>query len=95
MRPLACVLVAVSLSGPAAAQSSTSGDAAGRCRAAGADFALGQTYSDRLARRARRGAGAREVRKLEPGRVYTMDYRVDRLNLDVDRRGNVRAVRCG
>ncbi len=65
------------------------------CREAAASFALGERYSDRLARRARRAAGARVVRKVEPGRVYTMEFRADRLNLDLDRSGTVRAVRCG
>jgi hypothetical protein len=65
------------------------------CREAAASFALGERYSDRLARRARRAAGARVVRKVEPGRVYTMEFRADRLNLDLARSGTVRAVRCG
>jgi hypothetical protein len=56
---------------------------------------LGEYYSDRLARQARRSAGARDVRKIEPGRTYPMDFRADRLNLDLDRRGRIRAVRCG
>ncbi len=85
---------ALALSAAAAAQPSPSGLSAS-CRVAAAYFVLGETFSDALARRARRRAGAREVRKIEPGRAYTMDFRADRLNLDVDRRGRIRAVRCG
>ena len=81
-------LIETAVAQPAAGLSPT-------CRVAAAYFVLGETYSDRLARRARRSAGAREVRKIEPGRAYTMDFRADRLNLDVDRRGRIRAVRCG
>ena len=80
----------LALAGPAAAQTS-----APACREAPASFALGETYTERLGRQARRAAGARVVRKIEPGRAYTMDFRADRLNLDVDRRGIVQAVRCG
>lgn len=85
---LALALVAVAA--PSAAQ-----PAAPACREAAASFALGETYTDRLARRARRAAEARIVRKVEPGKVNTMEFRADRLNLDVDRRGIVQAVRCG
>jgi hypothetical protein len=65
------------------------------CREAAASFVLGETYTDRLARQARRAAEARVVRKVEPGRSQTMEFRADRLNLDVDGRGTVLAVRCG
>ena len=65
------------------------------CREAPAYFALGQAYSDQLARRARRRAGAGAVRTIEPGRAYTMEFRADRLTLELDARGRVRAVLCG
>ena len=65
------------------------------CRADAARFAVGQPYTDRLATRARRMAGASTARKIEPGRVYTMEFRADRLNLEIGPRGRVRAVRCG
>jgi hypothetical protein len=56
---------------------------------------LGERYSDELARKARRAAGAKTLRKLEPGHAYTMDFRADRLNLEVDGKDRVVAVRCG
>jgi hypothetical protein len=86
---------ALALSGGAAAQSSNQAGVSASCRVAAAHFVLGEIYSDTLARRARRRAGAREVRKIEPGRSYTMDFRPDRLNLDIDRNGRISAVRCG
>jgi Peptidase inhibitor I78 family len=96
VRPLAgAMTAALALAGSAAAQPSPSAEPSAGCRVAAAHFVLGETYSDTLARRARRGAGAREVRKIEPGRAYTMDFRADRLNLEVDGRGRIRAVRCG
>jgi Peptidase inhibitor I78 family len=96
VRLLVCTLAAaIALPGTAAAQSANPAGVSAACRVAAAHFVLGESYSDTLARRARRRAGAREVRKIEPGRVYTMDFKPDRLNLDVDRGGHIRAVRCG
>jgi hypothetical protein len=91
MRVLICAsLGLLVLAAPLAAQPSTS-----TCRGGAASFALGERYSERLGRRARRAAGARVVRKVEPGSVYTIEFRADRLNLDVAADGTVRAVRCG
>jgi hypothetical protein len=91
MRLAICALLGLlACAGSAVAQPSTP-----QCREAPASFALGETYSERLGRQARRAAGARVVRKIEVGSAYTMDFRPDRLNLDVDRRGTVQAVRCG
>lgn len=78
-----------------ATQPSLASGAGPTCREAAASFALGERYSDRLGRRARRAAGARVVRKIEPGRAYTMEFRSERLNVEVDERGRVRSVRCG
>ncbi len=55
---------------------------------------VGQPYSPELAERARRTAGAREVRKIEPGGAYTTDLDAHRLNVEVDRAGIVRDLRC-
>jgi hypothetical protein len=79
----------------AAAQPPPPSGLSASCRVAAAHFVLGEAYSDALARRARRRAGAREVRNIEPGRAYTMEFRADRLNLELDRGGRIRAVRCG
>jgi hypothetical protein len=49
----------------------------------------------KLADRARRAAGAREVRKIEPGGAYTTDLDPERLNVEVDRTGIVTGLRCG
>ena len=42
-----------------------------------------------------RHAGARTLRWIEPGAAVTMDFRVDRLNLHVDKAGIVTDARCG
>ena len=65
------------------------------CKEESARFAVGEPYSDELAERARRAAGADVVRKTVPGGADTMELRADRLNLDVDRNGRVQRVHCG
>ena len=67
----------------------------GQCDAAKAQFAVGESYSDALAERARIAAGASVVRKLVPGQVVTMEYSAGRLNLDTDTGGKVTSARCG
>ena len=71
------------------------GEARADCLAAKARFAVGRPYTDAAAEKARVAAGAERVRKLAPELVYTMEFRPDRLNLRVDRRGVVTAVVCG
>ncbi len=66
-----------------------------RCAASEAQPFAGQPYSPELAERARRAAGAREVRKIESGGAYTTDLDSDRLNVEVDRAGVVTGLRCG
>ncbi|MBD2750634.1 hypothetical protein IC232_28700 [Microvirga sp. BT688] len=65
------------------------------CVAGEARSVAGQPYSLELAVRARRAAGAREARKIEPGGAYTTDPDAYRLNIEVDRAGAVRDLRCG
>ncbi|HEX8165217.1 MAG TPA: I78 family peptidase inhibitor [Beijerinckiaceae bacterium] len=65
------------------------------CAAEKARFAVGRPYTDAAAEKARIAAGAGTVRKFEPGRVYTMEVRPDRLNLRVDARGVVVSAACG
>jgi len=65
------------------------------CAANQAQSFVGEPYSLKLANRARRAAGAREVRKIEPGGAYTTDLDPERLNVEVDRTGIVTGLRCG
>jgi hypothetical protein len=77
-----------------AAQSATA-PAQQACAANRVQSFVGEAYSLELADRARRAAGAREVRKIEPGGAYTTDLDADRLNIEVDRTGIVTGLRCG
>lgn len=66
-----------------------------QCQADRAQFIVGKVAEDRLVERARRASGSRTVRVLRPGQPVTMDYRVDRLNIEIDPRSFVLSVRCG
>ena len=68
---------------------------AARCDAGAARFAVGQRYTPALGARAQQAARADDLRIREPGRAYTQDYRIGRLNLDLNRNGRVRDAACG
>lgn len=65
------------------------------CSAAGGRFAVGQTLSPQLEAAARNRANATVSRVLRPGQAVTMEFNAARLNLEVDARSRVTAVRCG
>lgn len=65
------------------------------CSAAGGRFAVGQTLSAPLEAAARTRANAAVSRVLKPGQAVTLEFNSARLNLEVDARGRVTAVRCG
>ena len=71
------------------------GEANADCVAEKARLAVGRPYTDATAKKARVAAGASTIRKIEPGRAYTMEFRPDRLTLRVDARGVVTSVSCG
>ena len=91
----ACLFVGVAPDRGAAQPQSPAPSAPVACNQEKARFALGDRYSPEIAERARQAAGARIVRKVEPGGAYTMELRADRLNLEVDRSDIVREVSCG
>ena len=66
-----------------------------QCKADAARGAVGKVASPELVEQARREAGAGIARVLKPGQVVTMEYRGDRLNVDVDDGNVVTGVRCG
>ena len=65
------------------------------CDAAPAQSMVGQSYTDALAEQARGASGAKVVRRLVSGQPVTMEYRGDRLNIEVDEAGKIVSVRCG
>lgn len=72
-------------------------DAATACQAA-AD-ALGGVWVGRAFAEAESaimaGEGVATIRVIRPGTMVTKDFRIDRLNVDVDESGNVTRIYCG
>jgi len=67
----------------------------GRCDSDLAKFAVGQTASSALLQQAQQRSGAQTARILRPGDIMTLEYRSERLNLNVDAQGVVARVNCG
>ena len=65
------------------------------CNAAQAQPLVGRASSTELGAEALRLSGAGTLRWIGPGDMVTMDYREDRLNIELDANGRVKAVRCG
>ncbi|MCI0914677.1 I78 family peptidase inhibitor [Pseudomonas putida] len=99
---LATLLVAAVLAGCSTGGHSDGGSAPaapagndGRCEASGADFAIGKQGSADLLEQARKASGSQMARILKPHDVVTLEYRSERLNLNVDEQGKVTRVNCG
>lgn len=56
---------------------------------------IGQAGNEAVYDEATRDAGARHYRALKPGDAATMDFREDRLNIDLDDGGRITGFRCG
>jgi Peptidase inhibitor I78 family len=66
-----------------------------QCDAGPAQRFVGAPFRPQLAQQAKRMSRARTVRAIRPSQAVTMDFRGDRLNVEIDERNRVRAVRCG
>jgi hypothetical protein len=56
---------------------------------------VGKPGTPELAADAMKRVGARTVRWLRPGMPVTMDFRGDRLNIELDEQNRVVTLRCG
>lgn len=56
---------------------------------------VGQIASTAVGTEAMRAADARTIRWIRPGDVVTMDFRTDRLNIDLDAQNRITGFRCG
>lgn len=65
------------------------------CNADAAKSFVGKAASAEVVEQARTAAGADMARVLKPGQVVTMEYRAERLNIDVDAGNTITNVRCG
>lgn len=74
----------------------TGGNASGgTCRNADFNRFVGKAGTGALAEEAREAAGAATVRWLRPGQAVTMEFRDDRLNIELNAANRVVALRCG
>ncbi len=56
---------------------------------------VGKPMSEAVEADVRQRSGAKSVRVIRPGMAVTMDFRPDRLNVDVDEKNVVTGIRCG
>ena len=71
------------------------GDSGHVCNAARAGKLVGRKRSPSAEAEALRLSGAASVRWIPPNTMVTMDYRPDRLNLRLDRKGRIVSASCG
>lgn len=68
---------------------------AGQCDASKLGDLIGKTATSAVVADAQQRSMSRTARVIKPGMAVTMDYRTDRLNIDVTDRNVVTATRCG
>ncbi|HEX5692993.1 MAG TPA: I78 family peptidase inhibitor [Arenimonas sp.] len=73
----------------------TSEEEAMTCDAKPGQWAIGKVADDALVAKVKADTGSDRIRVIKPGMMVTMDYREDRVNLDVDAENRVLTVRCG
>jgi len=70
------------------------GGSADECGAGKVGAYLGRQADDRTMAAIRSAVGHDRIRMIRPGMAVTMDYRADRLNVDVGERGRIRRLYC-
>ncbi len=65
------------------------------CKAEPARGLVGRAASSDVGAEALRLTGAGTLRWIRPGDMVTMDFRPDRLNIELDAQGRVARLRCG
>ena len=80
---------------PAMPSTTTPPMLAEECKAEPAQQFVGKVASAEVAENARIASGSKTVRVIKPGMAVTMDYRGDRLNINVDADNKIASVNCG
>ncbi|GEM_PF-70517 len=65
------------------------------CNAEPAQGLIGRNANEAVVKQAMTASGAKSVRVIPHDGMVTMDYRGDRLNIQLDERGNIVAITCG
>ena len=68
---------------------------AGRCDSAALDDLAGKAASEAVVKQAVTASGAKTARVVKPGMAVTMDYREDRLTIEVDENNRIVRANCG
>jgi hypothetical protein len=71
------------------------GGESGSCDSDRAQSLIGRPASSGLGAEAQRLTGGRGIRWIQPGQAVTMDYRPDRINIELDAKNRVVRVTCG
>lgn len=66
-----------------------------RCNAEALASLVSRAGTAELGAEAQRRSNARALRWIRPGDAVTMDYREDRLNIELDAEGKVTRLNCG
>lgn len=85
---LAACATSTAGTGPGTAES-------GVCSADKPQSAVGRLYTVELGAEVQEASGARTMRAIRPGQAVTMDYRPDRLNVELDANDRINRVYCG
>jgi hypothetical protein len=88
------LLVPLLLAGCVPAATQPAGEV-GECTASNAQYLVGRQHSEALSKEALKRTGTGVVRLIRPGQAVTMDYRTDRLNIEIDERDKVIRITCG
>ena len=67
----------------------------GVCNAEKASHVTGRRISNALEQEAKRASGATMIRVIRPGQMVTKDYRIERLNLQLNDHDTVIRAYCG
>lgn len=70
-------------------------EATGNCDASKGQFAVNQSYTVELAASVQESTGSRAMRVTRPGQAVTMDFRQDRVNVELDENDKIVRVTCG
>ncbi len=92
---LAASLVWGATSGCAAPMAVDGGEPAGACETSAAQSLVGQRKSEALGVDAMKRTGTSTIRWIAPGQPVSMDYRTDRLNIELDDQERIIRVTCG
>jgi hypothetical protein len=66
-----------------------------KCDAAKGQFALNRNYTVELGASIQQSTGSRLMRVTRPGEAVTMDYRQDRVNVELNENNAITRISCG